>query len=180
MMAELSNTPVLTTERLTIRAPQAGDEAAFIPFAMSARASWIGGGEDCELGKAWRIFAIIAGHWTIRGYGSFIYADRETGKPMGSAGPWFPGNWPERELGWTVWDPADEGRGLAHEAMVAVRDHVYGTLGWDTAVSYIAHGNARSRALAERLGCTLDETAPPPYPDEPTWVFRHPAPGALT
>lgn len=180
MSVRLTDSPVLTTERLVIRAPQAGDEAYMIPFATSARASWIGGGADCSAGKAWRIFSIIAGHWVIRGYGSFIYCDREDGRPIGSAGPWFPGDWPEQELGWTVWDAADEGKGLAHEAMLAIRAYTFETLGWKTAVSYIAHGNHRSRALAERLGCTLDETAATPHPEDPTWVFRHPTPGGHT
>lgn len=179
-MATLANTPVLTTERLTIRAPQAGDEAGLIPFAMSDRAKWIGGGEDCDLGKAWRIFAIIAGHWVARGFGTFIFCDKATGRPIGSAGPWFPGNWPEEELGWTVWDTADEGQGLAYEAMQAIRAHAFSHLGWKTAVSYIAQGNTRSRALAERLGCSLDESAPAPDTDTPTWVFRHPAPAEIT
>ncbi|MEM9320306.1 MAG: GNAT family N-acetyltransferase [Pseudomonadota bacterium] len=176
MRVTLSDTPILQTERLTIRAPQAGDEDTLIPFLMSERASWVGGGSDCDLGKAWRIFSIVAGHWVIRGFGTFVYCDRASGRPIGSAGPWYPGNWPEKELGWTVWSPEDEGRGFAFEAVRAVRDHVYGELHWNTAVSYIAHGNKRSRALAERLGCWLDEDALPPYPDEPTWIFRHPGP----
>ena len=177
MIAQLSDTPVLTTERLTIRAPQPSDVDATIPFLMSERASWVGGGLDCDMGKAWRIFSILAGHWVLRGYGTFVYCDRETGRPIGGAGPWFPGNWPEQELGWTVWNAEDEGKGFAYEAVLAIRDHAFHALGWETAVSYIAHGNARSRALAERLGCTLDATADAPNPEIPTWVFRHPAPG---
>ncbi|MEM9754380.1 MAG: GNAT family N-acetyltransferase [Pseudomonadota bacterium] len=172
----LQDTPVLTTDRLTIRAPQAGDEAALIPFAMSDRAKWIGGGADCDLGQAWRIFAKIAGHWVIRGYGTFVLCDRASGRPIGSAGPWYPGNWPEQELGWTIWSAADEGLGYAYEAMRAIRGHAYAALGWTTAVSYIAHGNHRSRALAERLGCTVDTDAATPDRETPTWVFRHPGP----
>lgn len=176
MSISLTDTPVLTTERLTIRAPRAGDEDFMIPFAMSPRAEFIGGGSDCDMGKAWRIFAIITGHWVIRGYGTFVFADRTTGEPIGSAGPWHPGNWPEAELGWTVWSEAHEGRGFAHEAMLAIRDHAYGALGWRTAVSYIDPANSRSIALAERLGCTLDTTADRPDPDD--LVYRHLAPGA--
>ncbi len=179
MITTLSDTPVLTTERLVIRAPQAGDEAQLIPFAMSDRAKYVGGGSDCDLGKAWRIFAIIAGHWVIRGYGTFVYCERETGTPIGSAGPWFPGNWPEPELGWTIWHPEHEGRGFAHEAMVAIRAFAYQTLGWTTAVSYIDEDNTRSQALAERLGCTRDPQAASPHPDEPVWVYRHPSPAEV-
>ncbi|MBF9035386.1 GNAT family N-acetyltransferase [Rhodobacterales bacterium HKCCE2091] len=177
MTARLADTPVLTTERLTIRAPEASDIDAFIAFATHERARFIGGGAETTPGQAWRIFAILSGHWHLRGYGTFVYAERGTGRPIGSAGPWHPGNWPEQELGWTVWGAGDEGRGYAHEAMLAIRDHAFGALGWTTAVSYIDPANTRSIALAERLGCTLDPDAPVPYSDEPTLVYRHPAPG---
>lgn len=179
MIAYLADTPEFFTERLRIRAPKPGDVEQFVPFAMDDRSVYIRGEEPCDLGRAWRIFATVCGHWQLRGYGSFIFADRETDRAIGSAGPWFPGDWPEKEFGWTVWSAADEGQGYAFEAMQAIRAHVYAHLGWTTAVSYIAHGNTRSRALAVRLGCRLDDAAPLPRPDEPTWVFRHPGPEEL-
>jgi len=39
-------------------------------------------------------------------------------------------------------------------------------------VSYIKDGNVRSVRLAERLGCTLDATAPRRADGSPVW--RHP------
>ncbi|MEM6390587.1 MAG: GNAT family N-acetyltransferase [Pseudomonadota bacterium] len=176
MIGVLQDTPVIETERLILRAPQAGDEEAFIPFAMSARAEFIGGGAECDLGLAWRIMAIIAGHWTIRGYGSFVLVDKATGTPIGSAGPWHPAGWPEQELGWTIWNADYEGTGLAHEAVLALRHYVYETLKWPTAVSYIDERNARSIALAERLGCRLDKAAEQPKPESPCLIYRHPGP----
>ena len=75
----------------------------------------------------------------------------------------------------TLWDRA-EGRGIAFEAIRAVRAHAYRTLGWPGAVSYIEPENARSIRLAERLGCVrVDE--PTPYPGGLVW--RHPAPEAV-
>ncbi len=41
-------------------------------------------------------------------------------------------------------------------------------------MSYIDPDNARSIALARRLGCTEDPAAEPLYPGD--MVFRHPAP----
>ena len=49
-------------------------------------------------------------------------------------------------------------------------------LGWTTAVSYIDRDNARSIALARRIGCTEDPDAVASDPED--FVFRHPAPGA--
>lgn len=179
MTARLIDTPILTTERLTLRAPQAADFEAIVPFITSDRARFVGGGADKGIGVAWRILAIFTGHWHLRGTGVFIMADRATGRPIGSAGPWYPGDWPEPELGWSVWDAADEGKGYAHEAIVALRRHVYADLGWPTAVSYIDERNTRSLALARRLGCVHDTKAPPLDREEPVQIWRHPAPAEV-
>jgi len=177
--AHLTDTPVLETERLILRAPRASDFEVFAPFVMSHRARFIGGGADKDIGHAWRVLAVLAGHWHLRGFGTFVAEDRETGQPLGSMGPWYPGNWPEEELGWTVWTEAAEGRGYAFEVVTALRRHAYADLGWTTAVSYIDPENARSQALARRLGCHLDSGAPCPDFDTPTEVWRHPAPEEL-
>jgi RimJ/RimL family protein N-acetyltransferase len=176
MTARLTDTPVLQTERLTLRAPQAADFEGLAPFIMSDRARFVGGGADKDIGHAWRTLAILSGHWHLRGYGTFIAVSKASGQPIGSVGPWFPGDWPEQELGWTIWTEAAEGRGYAFEAVTAVRRHAYDALGWSTAVSYIDPENGRSQALARRLGCTLDTDAPRPERDNSIEVWRHPAP----
>lgn len=176
MTARLADTPVLETARLILRAPQASDFEVFAPFVTSDRARFIGGGADKDIGHAWRVLAILAGHWHLRGYGTFVAEEKTAGRPIGSMGPWYPGNWPEQELGWTIWTPEAEGTGLAHEAVLRVRRHAYDDLGWTTAVSYIDTNNPRSEALAQRLGCVIDPEARQPHPDEPVRVWRHPAP----
>ncbi len=76
-----------------------------------------------------------------------------------------------------------EGNGIATEAARACVAHAYDTLGWDTVVSYIDPDNARSIALAERLGATLDTQATPPTRKDPdatdALVYRHPSPERL-
>jgi len=170
--------PTLQTDRLILRAPQMGDVQPWIDFVNSRRAEFVGG-PDLGVAKGWRGFAHVAGMWMLRGYGSFVFAlksDPDT--PLGMTGPWHPLDWPEPELGWTVWSDAAEGQGFAHEAATAARSFAYDTLGWPTAVSYIDSRNTRSIALAERLGCTLDPAAATPKgaPDEVILVYRHPSP----
>lgn len=176
MTPHLTDTPVLETERLVLRVPQASDFGVYRHFVTSERARFAGGGADKGEGHAWRMLAMFTGHWHLHGFGTFVAVEKATGRPIGSMGPWYPADWPERELGWTIWDPADEGRGFAAEAVVRVREHAYRDLGWETAVSYIAHGNARSIALAERLGAVRDDSAAAPDTDQ-TYVYRHPHPG---
>ena len=179
MTVTLTGTPVIHTKRLILRAPEPWDAAPFCAFLGSDRARFVGG--TTEPGRAWRAFGTILGHWVLRGFGPFtiVRGDSRTGaeRAIGMAGPWFPDTWPEHEIGWMLWDDAHEGQGLAAEAAAAVRDHARTHLGWATAVSYIDLENARSIALAERLGAVRDPDAavPPAHPDGGALgVWRHP------
>ena len=168
-------TNVLETERLILRPPALGDEQAFIDYYTSERSKYTGG--PVPIHRASVFFFAELGHWQARGYGLWAVTDRNTGDLLGRVGPFFPVGWPEQELGWIVY-PQAEGKGIAQEAAIAARTHVFSELGWKTAVSYIAPENARSIALAERLGATLDTDAKQPKADTPCLVYRHPVPEA--
>lgn len=170
-MIHLANTPTLETERLILRAPQRGDFEPWAELALSDRSVYIGGPMDRPL--AWRVMGHLTGHWVHRGFGMFIFHAKGDPTPLGMAGQYFPEGWPERELGWSVWNAAAEGKGFAFEAAQAARDHAFGALGWTTAVSYIHPDNARSIALATRLGAVLEPGAATPFDDEPCLVYRH-------
>ncbi len=171
----LADTPVLRTERLILRAPGPQDWPAWRAMMQSDRAQFIRP-DDLDEGRIWRAFGHAIGHWVLRGFGNFVFTLHDSDAALGSAGPWFPAGWPEREIGWSVWAAAAEGKGYAAEAAGAARDHAFNTLGWDTAVSYVHPDNARSIALAERLGAVRDPHADSPG-DAPCLVFRHPRPG---
>ena len=173
-MIALAGTPVIETERLVLRAPEAGDWPAFHGFLASDRGQFVRTGEY-DLSNTWRGFCHLIGHWVVRGFGMFVDHAKGEATPRGAAGPWVPETWPEREIGWSVWNSDAEGKGLAHEAASAALDFAYRSLGWRTAVSYVAEGNARSRALALRLGAVVDPDAPS-IGTPPCLVFRHPAP----
>ena len=170
----LSAVPVLETERLILRAPQASDWPGFHDMQQSDRARFLRTG-DYDLSNTWRSFGHMIGHWVLQGFGMFVWQAKTDPTPLGMTGPWFPATWPEREIGWAVWNPAAEGKGLAFEAATAVRRFAYDVLGWTTAVSYIMPENTRSRALAERLGAVVDPQAQS-LGTPPCLVYRHPAP----
>lgn len=121
----------------------------------------------------------MIGNWTLCGFGMFAVTDRASGRTLGVCGAHFPIHWPEREIGWHIWDARAEGKGIAYEAACAVRGHLFRDLGWDTAVSYIARGNTRSIRLAERLGAQPDPLAAFPGGLEGI-VYRHPNPEVRT
>lgn len=165
--------PTLTTDRLVLRAARADDFDAYAAFRASPRAASVGGPYTRQ--QAFFQFTSLIGHWTVRGYGRWIIADRASDVPMGVSGLYFPEDWPEPELAWSVFDHA-EGRGLAFEAAKAARDYAFDTLGWTRLISLIDPANTRSVALAKRLGC-----APGGTYDHPTYgtlhYWTHPAPG---
>ncbi|WCR11672.1 GNAT family N-acetyltransferase [Paracoccus stylophorae] len=173
-MILLSPTPILTTERLTLRAPKGSDWPAWRAFMASDRLRFVRP-DDFDDAASWRAFGHAIGHWAMRGWGMFVFTARDDDTPLGMAGPWFPEGWPEREIGWSLWPPEAEGKGLAAEAAGAARAHAFGALGWTTAVSYVDPGNARSIALAERMGAIRDDAAPVPHSDRPCLVYRHSA-----
>ncbi|MEM9249060.1 MAG: GNAT family N-acetyltransferase [Pseudomonadota bacterium] len=173
-MAHLADTPTLHTERLTLRAPAMQDWETCRAFFSTERSQFIGGPRDEH--EAWRAFGHVVGHWALRGFGSFVFCLKGTDAALGMTGPWFPADWPEREIGWSVWHAEAEGKGYAAEAARAAIHHAFHDLGWDTAVSYIDPENARSIALAERLGAVRDAEAARPDPSD--LVYRHPRPKA--
>ena len=168
--------PTIETERLRLRALSLADFELEAEFFASERSAHVGGKMPRE--QVWRWMASVIGHWAFRGYGFFGVEEKSSGRFLGHVGPWYPEGWPEPELGWTMMNGA-EGKGFAHEAALASRAFAYDNLGWDTAISMILHGNARSIALAERLGARLESD----FEHErfgPCHIYRHPSPEELS
>lgn len=161
----------LITQRLVLRRPKPSDADAFMAYTASDR--FIRERGEQPESQRWGYFATLLGHWEIREFGRFLVSRRDTGTIIGHLGPLFPAGWPEREIAWHLWSDEAEGQGYAFEGAQAVLGHVFGTLGWTTAVSYIATTNARSQALARRLGAVLDPLAPRLPMDPTALVFRH-------
>lgn len=146
--------PTVETERLRLRAPEWSDFDAFSAFRMSNRTEHLGG--PCTRTQAFDKLGEIIGHWHLRGYGRWMVADKTTDTPIGIVGCFYPDDWPEPEIAWSVFEGA-EGRGIAHEAAIATLRFAYNTLGWTTAVSCTTPENTRSQALAVRLGATRED-----------------------
>lgn len=167
----------LETRRLRLRPPEPADAEGFIGFLGSERARHLGG--PMPRPAAWRMFAMVLGHWRMLGFGLWSVCLRDEDRAVAAVGLLRPEGWPEGEIAWHVLDAATEGTGIAFEAAEAVRAHAYEVLGWSGAVSYIAPANDRSIRLAERLGAEPDPAAPGPEGLACT-VWRHPGPETLS
>ena len=142
--------PVLETERLVLRAPQASDWPAFWAFRQSPRTAFVGGVKKEH--QAAEQFASFFGHWVMRGFGRLIAVVRGTDAPLGHFGPmqWEAGS--EVEFTWSLWSTEAEGKGFATEAARAIRDWAFGPLGLRQARAEVHRDNAASHAIARALG----------------------------
>lgn len=158
--------PTLQTERLTLRPHVPEDFPAYRDLMMSDRARFMGGPYTARV--AWGVFCHDVACWSLFGHGALAveHEGQFVGQVGVSAGPLFP----ERELGWAVF-AAHEGRGFMTEAAIALREWIQARFD-GRLVSYVDPGNARSIAVAERLGAALDPDAPVQDPGD--LVFLHP------
>ncbi len=177
MTAPMSPIPTLEAGRLRYRAPRMEDFEVYYAFCASDRAAGLGGPFPRRIDAFDRLSKLI-GHWHLRGFGRWMIADRETDAPLGVVGLLRPEDWPEPELAWTVFADA-EGKGVAHEAALFARGYAHDTLGLSALVSYIKPGNARSVALARRLGAVSEGEIDHPVIGAVT-VWRHPSPSEVT
>jgi RimJ/RimL family protein N-acetyltransferase len=156
------------TERLVLRVPVADDFPAYARLLASPRSEGMGG--PYTLRAAWGMFCHEIAGWALFGHGALMIDLRVTGDCVGQVGISHGPLFPEKELGWLVYDRFER-QGYATEAAAALRDWAARTLGLDRLVSYIDPTNVRSIAVAERLGAVLDPDAPKQDPGD--LVYRH-------
>lgn len=164
--------PVLHTRRLVLRAFVERDLDAYAAMCADHEVMrHIGGGGPLERGLAWRQMAMFVGEWSLHGYGMWAIESREDGRLLGRAGFLHPPGWPEAELGWLLARDA-WGLGYAGEAVRAARTHGRERLGLPAPVSLIRPENARSIALAGRLGAIRESRIV--LAGGEALVYRHP------
>jgi RimJ/RimL family protein N-acetyltransferase len=118
---------------------------------------YLGGGDAPTREEAWRHMAMVAGIWTIRGYGPWAVALRTTDELVGRAGVWFPEGWPDIEVGW-VFGREHWGSGFATEAGGEGLRQAFACLGVAHVTSLIHPENVASLRVAERLGGHVEKT----------------------
>src|SRR5690606_8710428 len=78
--------PILETERLLLRVPQADDFERFAEMLAHPSSLHIGG--PLLRHEAWRRFLQMPGAWGVQGFAMFSVMEKSSGRWMGQAGPW--------------------------------------------------------------------------------------------
>jgi RimJ/RimL family protein N-acetyltransferase len=141
--------PMIETKRLILRQWRASDvvpNTAMLSDPPTARFITADG---------WRNAAIMAGHWVLNGVGMFVVEEKSSGQFVGRVGPWFPPSWPGFEIGWGL---AKEfrGKGYALEAAHAAINWSFATFELDRIIHCIDRENEASKAVARRLGASIE------------------------
>lgn len=152
----MSGGPFLITERLELWQPVRDDLAAMHAIVSDAATGRYLAAQN-GMADQFQRFARNAGSWWLYGYGSFTVRRRGSSEVIGNCGLFH--SWrglgedfdDRPEAGWIL-RPDAVGQGLAHEALTASLGWFERAFGAHEIACMIALGNARSFALAERLG----------------------------
>lgn len=160
--------PVLTTERLILRAPCLADFPVWAQILCGNSGPHLGGPFTRE--EAFTEFAAAIGLWLLRGHGTWT-VETKNGQTAGFVLIGFEPGDREPELGF-LFHVDYRGKGLAHEAACAARSHAFDRLDMPTLVSMIDPENKQSQRVAQRLGARLDGTI------DGDQIWRHERPTA--
>jgi RimJ/RimL family protein N-acetyltransferase len=120
--------------------------------------------------ESWQKVAALAGHWIIRGYGSYALEDKATGNLIGIAGLDYPSDWPEPEIQWGLlrryW-----GKGYASEAVKAIKKMCESSVPEMSLISLIFKDNINSANLAKAVGATFEREYE--FRNDTCLIFRH-------
>jgi RimJ/RimL family protein N-acetyltransferase len=150
--------PTVTTDRLRLRAFQAGDLNAYAAMQANPEVMrYLITGRTSTPVEVWRTMATFIGAWVLRGYGMWACERIDDGTFIGSVGVFHPLDWPEPEIAYSL-DQPYWGQGLATEAAGAARDWLFAHFRLTRAASCIRPENHASKRVAEKLGAVYDHT----------------------
>src|SRR6266480_2961349 len=93
----------LETERLLLRPIRQTDLEAYAAMCADPEVMrYLGDRAVLSREDAWRQMAMLVGHWSLRGFGSWALEERATGRFLGRAGLHYPEGWPDREVNWAL------------------------------------------------------------------------------
>ncbi|MBM5573920.1 GNAT family N-acetyltransferase [Deefgea sp. CFH1-16] len=122
-------------------------------------------------GESWRAMSSMLGHWVLRGYGPYAIEEKATGLVLGTAGLWYPNDWPAPEIKWAL-SRAYWGQGFASEAVRGIQAMALECVPDLNLISFIHSDNAPSIQLAQAVGATLEKKVE--FRGGQWQIYRHP------
>jgi RimJ/RimL family protein N-acetyltransferase len=169
--------PTLATDRLRLRAFQAGDLDAYA--AMQANPDvmrYLVTGRTSTRVEVWRTMATSLGAWALRDYGMWACEKVDDRAFVGSVGIFHPLDWPEPEIAYAL-DRPFWGQGFATEAARATRDWLFARFPLPRAASFIRPDNHASKRVVRRLGAVCEHSFELRGSTFEYWVHHRPAGG---
>jgi len=171
----VSACPTLTTERLTMRPFRAADvDPLFDIMTTDEVRSAFHVPDDFTRANAWSVLTSFVGLWELKGVGHWALEERDSRRFVGRAGLYWrtEPDWPGIEVGWML-HPGVWGRGYATEAGARAVEYGFDDVGEERLFSVILPENARSQAVARRLGFTPgEERVLPHFPSAAHCIWR--------
>ncbi len=161
----------LETKRLVLR--QFKEEGWRCPhkYYSDEEATRYTSGSASSEGETWRTMCSMVGHWQIRGYGPYALIKKSSSCLLGTAGFWYPNDWPEPEIKRAL--ASDHwGKGYASKAFMEVQFIGREYLPEIPLISLIHPDNHPSMKLAEPLGAVLENEIL--FRGSVWKVYRHP------
>jgi len=160
----------IETERLTLRQFAHDDWRAMHEHYSDVECTRFTFGRALTEGESWRAVASMLGHWQLRGYGPYALVENASAAVLGTAGLWYPYDWPEPEIKWALLRKA-WGKGYAQEAARAVQGMAVRELGAPP-ISLIGVDNLASTKVALAVGAKLERQIL--FRGNPFSIYRHP------
>ena len=174
--------PVIETERLRLRGHRLQDFANCVELWGDARVTRYIGGKPFSEEEAWLRLLRYVGHWALLGFGYWAIEEKSSGAFLGEGGfaelqrdivPSLKGM---LESGW-VFLPAEQGKGYATEAALAMHAWKDQHFPEKQAACIIDEPNAASLRVAEK--CGYRETARTQYHGAAVVVLTRDLPAQL-
>jgi RimJ/RimL family protein N-acetyltransferase len=160
----------LETQRLILRMPKLGDFNDIHEYYSDPECTVYTTRRPLNESESWQKLAALAGHWVLRGYGSYVLQEKDQNRVIGIAGLDYPNDWPEPEIQWGLarkyW-----GKGYASEAARAIKEMAANHLPGLSLISLIHPQNQNSIKLANSLGAYFEREHY--FRDDNWYIFRH-------
>lgn len=161
----------IETPRLLLRQFKETDWQDLHNYYSSPEATQFTVGRAFTEGETWRTLCSMIGHWQLRGYGPYAIEEKVSGAVIGTAGFWYPNDWPEPEIKWAL-APDYWGKGFASEAARAVQEVGAQLFPDKPLISFIHSNNKPSIQLALAVGATLEQEVE--FRGGDWHIYRHP------